>query len=91
MMGKHIRNGTAFRLAAATALIAGLLGQPAAALADPAILLKPDRVFTAADESAHPGWQVLLEGNLIKAVGPALKVPRGTQTVDLPGTTLLPD
>ncbi len=77
-------------LAAAGLAIAGFFGLTVSALADPAILLKPDRVFTATDDAAHSGWQVLVEGNRIKAVGPVLKVPAGTQTIDLPGTTLLP-
>ncbi len=56
------------------------------------ILLKPARVFTADDSSAHAGWVVLVEGERIVAVGPdsAVKAPKGARLVDLPGTTLLP-
>ncbi|WP_304170785.1 amidohydrolase family protein [Phenylobacterium aquaticum] len=54
------------------------------------LLLKPDRVFTAADQVAHPGWSVLVEGTTIKAVGPDLTAPAGARTIALPGTTLLP-
>jgi len=55
-------------------------------------LLKPQQVFDATGEQAHPGWVVLVSGNRIAAVGPAASVaaPPGTTTVDLPGATLLP-
>lgn len=60
--------------------------------ADHAWLLKADRVFDARSEQAHAGWVVLVQGDKIVAVGPASDVhaPAGTQTIDLPGTTLLP-
>ena len=60
--------------------------------ADHAWLLKADRVFDARSEQAHAGWVVLVQGDKIAAVGPATDVhtPAGTQTIDLPGTTLLP-
>lgn len=66
------------------------IGMASPALAAPPILLKPDRVFTAADETTHSGWQVLVEDERIKEVGPDLKAPQGTQTIELPGMTLLP-
>src|SRR5881394_1985903 len=57
-----------------------------------AVLLKPDRVFDAASEAAHVGWVVLVHGDSIAAVGPATSVraPADAETIDLPGTTLLP-
>ncbi|PYO93905.1 MAG: amidohydrolase [Gemmatimonadetes bacterium] len=57
-----------------------------------AVLLKPDRVFDAASEAAHVGWVVLVQGDSIAAVGPATSVraPADAETIDLPGTTLLP-
>jgi len=60
--------------------------------ADHAWLLKADRVFDARSEQAHAGWVVLVQGDKIAAVGPAADVhaPPNTQTIDLPGTTLLP-
>lgn len=61
----------------------------AAARAEP-ILLKPDRVFTADDKLAHPGWSVLVEGERITAVGPDLAAPAGARVIALPGTTLIP-
>ena len=59
------------------------------AKAQPAILLRPDRVFDG--ETMHDGWAVLVRGDKIEAAGPlnSLKTD-GTQTVDLKGTTLLP-
>ncbi|MGE7137198.1 amidohydrolase family protein [Luteibacter sp. NPDC031894] len=56
------------------------------------VLLKADRVFDARDEQTHEGWVVLVQGGKIADVGPVAKVsaPAGTQTIDLPGTTLLP-
>jgi len=55
-------------------------------------LLRPDRVWSGADESVHAGWVVLVENNRISAVGAAAKVvvPADAKIVDLPGMTLLP-
>ncbi len=57
-----------------------------------AVLLKPDRVFDAKDETAHAGWVVLVQGDSIAAVGPesAVKTPQDVERINLPGTTLLP-
>jgi len=38
----------------------------------------------------HPGWQVLVDGDRIAAVGPNLAAPAGARTIDLPGETLMP-
>ncbi|HEX5438271.1 MAG TPA: amidohydrolase family protein [Gemmatimonadaceae bacterium] len=56
------------------------------------VLLKPDRVFDATSEQTHAGWEVLVEGDSIVAVGPSSQVhaPGGTQTITLSGMTLLP-
>ncbi|GAA4346297.1 amidohydrolase family protein [Hymenobacter saemangeumensis] len=53
-------------------------------------LLRPAAVFDGQD--LHPGWVVLVEGERIKAVGPAdkLPAPAGATTLELPGLTLLP-
>jgi imidazolonepropionase-like amidohydrolase len=63
-------------------------------LASPAIadtfLLRPARVFDGVDPRPHPGWQVLVDGDKIAAVGPNLTAPAGARTIDLPGTTLSP-
>ena len=61
---------------------------------DPAAswLLRPQQVFDATGEQAHPGWVVLVTGNRIAAVGPAASVtaPADARVVELPGMTLLP-
>ena len=59
--------------------------------AAPAVLLRPDRVWTA-DEPVHGGWVVLVQGDRVAAVGPAATVaaPPGAIVIDLPGETLIP-
>ena len=75
-------------LATALALVFAL---PAAANAQPQrTLLRPAQVFDGTDPAPHPGWQVLVEGEKIAAVGPNLSVPPGTAVLDLPGQTLIP-
>jgi imidazolonepropionase-like amidohydrolase len=64
-----------------------LLASPAAAAP---ILLKPAQVFDGTDPRPHPGWQVLVDGDTIAAVGPSLAVPADAKVIDLPGTTLSP-
>ena len=73
---------------AAPALLAAL---PLCAAAAPALLLKPARVWSA-DEPAHAGWVVLVQGERISAVGPetSMALPAGAQVIELPGATLLP-
>lgn len=76
-------------------LTAGAVAQegPSPLAAPPSTwLLKADRVFDARSEQAHPGWVVLVQGDRIVAVGAPgdVTVPAGTQTIDMPGTTLLP-
>ncbi|AYA36226.1 amidohydrolase family protein [Hymenobacter oligotrophus] len=55
-----------------------------------ATLLQPAAVFDG--ETLHPGWAVLVEGERIRAVGPAnqMPIPTGVRIVALPGLTLLP-
>ncbi|MBS0479481.1 MAG: amidohydrolase family protein [Proteobacteria bacterium] len=78
------------------ALILAILIGPATALpaagTSPvaAILLKPAGVFDGVDGQVHRGWQVLVEGDKIAAVGPALSAPANAQVIDLPGDTLMP-
>jgi len=76
------------------ALILAILIGPATALpaaeTSPAILLKPASVFDGVDGQVHRGWQVLVEGDRIVAVGPNLSAPTGAQVIDLPGDTLMP-
>ena len=54
------------------------------------ILLVPDAVFDGRDGQRHPGWRVLVRGEVIVAVGPDISTPADAETVTLPGTTLLP-
>jgi len=72
-----------FAMAAAIATFA------TAAPAEP-ILLKPAQVFDGVDPRPHAGWQVLVDGDRIAAVGPNLAVPAGARVIDLPGETLTP-
>lgn len=54
------------------------------------VLIKPAAVFDGVDLVPHPGWQVLVEGERIAAVGPSVVAPPGTRIVALPGATLMP-
>jgi imidazolonepropionase-like amidohydrolase len=54
------------------------------------LLLKPSGVFDGIDGKVHPGWQVLVSGERIVAVGPNLSVPPTARNIDLAGTTLMP-
>jgi imidazolonepropionase-like amidohydrolase len=71
-------------------LTALILLTAAAGAAEPAILLRPARVFDGVDPRPHENWQVLVEGDKIVAAGPGLQAPDGARVVDLPGTTLMP-
>ena len=53
-------------------------------------MLKPDRVFDGTEMQNN--WVVLVEGAMITYAGPAsgIRAPRGTQTKDLSGMTLMP-
>ena len=55
-----------------------------------AILLKPDAVFDGVDGKVHAGWQVLVRGERIEAVGPDLTALAGTRVILLAGDTLMP-
>jgi len=69
-----------------------LLGTATAVAAAPPAtqLLRPAAVFDGVDGKVHPGWQVLVTGERIVAVGPDLAAPAGAVTLDLPGATLMP-
>jgi len=58
------------------------------AAADPPLLLVPDRVFDGT--SMHAGWQVLVEGERISAVGAKIAVPAEVRRLELAGATLIP-
>jgi imidazolonepropionase-like amidohydrolase len=72
------------------ALLVTFLATPALADTPPATLLRPAAVFDGVDPVAHPGWQVLVVGDRITAVGPSLAAPAGATVIDLPGDTLMP-
>jgi imidazolonepropionase-like amidohydrolase len=57
-----------------------------------AILLVPDAVWDGVANQPERGWVVLLRGERIAAVGPAVRitVPSGAERITLPGTTLIP-
>ena len=71
-------------------LLGLLLAAPVAAQQEQAILLRPARVFDGVSPAPHEGWQVLVRGERIEAVGPGLAAPAGARIVDLPGMTLMP-
>jgi imidazolonepropionase-like amidohydrolase len=71
-------------------LALSLLLSAAAPAEEPAILLRPARIFDGVDPRPHEGWSVLVRGDRIEAVGPALTPPAGGRVIDLPGTTLIP-
>jgi imidazolonepropionase-like amidohydrolase len=68
------------------------LGVSSASHAQSTTLLKPARVFDGADLAVHEGWVVLVRGDSIEAVGPAVTVPAvaDAKVIELPGMTLLP-
>ncbi len=73
--------------------IAALLLGPAASVAasEPhSVVLRPAGVFDGIDGKVHAGWQVLVTGDQIVAVGPDLPTPAGVQVIELPGDTLMP-
>lgn len=74
----------AIRAVAAFLLIAFALP----AQAETVVLLRPARVFDGT--ALHSGWSVLVKGDRIAAAGPDLAAPAGAETIDLPGTTLMP-
>ena len=69
-------------------LIALLMLGTSAQAADPAILLRGTQLFDGT--AIHTGWEVLVEGDHIAAVGPHLATPAGTRVIDLPGDTIMP-
>ena len=69
--------------------LAGLrVGIVLESLEDPPLLLVPDRVFDGT--SMHSGWQVLVEGERISAVGAKIAVPADVRRLELAGATLIP-
>jgi imidazolonepropionase-like amidohydrolase len=56
--------------------------------ADKYYLLKADRVFDG--ETMHNNWSILVRNNKIDQVGAIQNIPANTETINLPGTTLMP-
>jgi len=55
------------------------------------MLLVPGAVFDGHDPVLHRGWRVLVRGDRIEAVGPAIAVPADAELIELgPDTTLIP-
>jgi imidazolonepropionase-like amidohydrolase len=77
------------RLLTAMVAIIATVASPAAAQSG-STLLRPAQVFDGVNPQPHPGWQVLVEGDRIGAVGPNLAAPAGAKVIDLPGETLTP-
>ncbi len=76
---------------AAMVLLSGAMAtSPVAAQIAAPIILRPARVFDGVDGKVHTGWQVLLRGDRIVAVGPDLTIPAGARVIDLAGDTLMP-
>lgn len=69
-------------------LIALLAIGTSAQAAEPDILLRGARLFDGT--AVHAGWEVLVEGDHIAAVGPHIQAPAGTRVIDLPGDTVMP-
>ncbi len=76
---------------AAMVLLSGAMAtSPVAAQIAAPIILRPARVFDGVDGKVHTGWQVLVRGDRIVAVGPDLPIPAGARVIDLAGDTLMP-
>ena len=75
-------------------VMASILGgagpPPEKPTADAALLLRPAAVFDGIDGKVHAGWEVLVRGDRIVAVGSHLAVPAGAKVIDLTGNTLMP-
>ena len=64
---------------------------PASAQDKPAlVLIRAGSLVDVAAGAVRAGQDILIEGNLIKAVGPALAAPAGAKVIDLRGKTVLP-
>ena len=54
------------------------------------VVLKAARLFDGSSDQLVPNGMVLIEGKIIKAVGPGLSVPEGSSIIDLGDVTLCP-
>lgn len=58
--------------------------------AEPLTAIKAGRIIDPATGAALPAQVILIEGRLIKAVGPDLEIPKGADVIDLAGLSVLP-
>jgi imidazolonepropionase-like amidohydrolase len=75
-------------LTPAILLMAASLAPVPASADDPAILLRPTRLFDGT--TMHEGWQVLVKGDRILSVGANITAPPDARQIDLSGDTLMP-
>ncbi|MFZ9057601.1 MAG: amidohydrolase family protein [Flavobacteriaceae bacterium] len=54
------------------------------------ILIKNAQVWDGLSDTVQPNTSVLIQDNLIVAVGPSIRAPRGAQIIDARGKTLIP-
>ena len=73
-------------------LVAASAAPLAAQTRDSLVLLKPAAVWDGTSDAPAAGWTVLVRGDRIAAVGPAVQVgvPKGAVVIALPGMTLIP-
>lgn len=64
--------------------------KPSAASKVVPIVIHAGRLVDVVAGAVRPNQDILIEGNIIKAVGPGLKVPPGAREIDLRGRTVLP-
>ena len=83
-----MRTTSAF-LGLGTAIVLGL---GARASAQQAIVLLPARVFDGVSAQPHTGWEIVVVGETIVAVGPrgSVQRPSGARVIELADQTLLP-
>jgi len=48
------------------------------------------KLFDGTNETLHEGWNILIEGGIIKEVGPAVACPNGAKVIDLSHLTVTP-
>ena len=48
------------------------------------------KLFDGTNETLHEGWNILIEGGMIKEVGPAVACPNGAKVIDLSHLTVTP-
>ena len=56
----------------------------------PVVLIRAGSLVDVTSGAVRTGQDILIEGNLIKVVGPSLSAPAGAKVIDLRGKTVLP-